>query len=336
MSDFTHPFWSSFIAVISVGGIVACLVLLWLTARTRVPAGQAGATPADPGTGQAAEPDPGAQVNDNTTGHVWDGDLREMNKPLPRWWVGLFVISVVFGLGYLLMYPGLGQFAGRLGWTSTRQYQSEVAQGEQATAPLYARLAAMSVQDLAIDAQAMAVGERLFMNQCAPCHGSDARGNKGIPNLTDSDWLHGGSPEQIQTSITQGRVGVMPPMAAAVGTPEDVKNLANYVLSLSNSPHDALRAALGRSKYAACAACHGPAGKGNPDLGAPNLSDDIWLHGYGETAIVAMINGGKTNIMPAQGDLLSAAQIHVLSAYVWRQSQPQPAGTLNRRAQPAS
>ena len=149
------------------------------------------------------------------------------------------------------------------------------------------------------------------------CHGSDARGSKGFPNLTDADWLHGGSPEKIKETLVQGRTGVMPPMAAAVGSPEDVRNVAHYVLSLSGSPHDSLRASLGKSKFGACAACHGMDGKGNQALGAPNLTDDVWLHGWGENAIVAMINNGKTNQMPAQAHKLTEGQIHVLTSYVW-------------------
>jgi cytochrome c oxidase cbb3-type subunit 3 len=155
------------------------------------------------------------------------------------------------------------------------------------------------------------------MNNCSQCHGSDARGSKGFPNLTDSDWLHGGAPANITETLVNGRMGQMPPMAAAVGTADDVKNLANYVLSLSGSPHDSLRANLGKSKFTACAACHGMDGKGNQALGAPNLTDDIWLHGYGEAAIMAMVNNGKVNQMPAQGQKLTEGQIKVLSSYVW-------------------
>jgi cytochrome c oxidase cbb3-type subunit 3 len=163
----------------------------------------------------------------------------------------------------------------------------------------------------------MAIGERLFMNNCAQCHGSDARGSKGFPNLTDKYWLHGGSPDKIVETITKGRIGQMPPMAAAVGSPEDVKNVANYVLSLSNAPHDSVRAQLGKAKFVACAACHGVDGKGNPAIGAPNLTDDTWLHGFGEQAVMNMVNNGKTNVMPAQQGKLTDAQIHVLAAYVW-------------------
>ncbi len=297
MSDFTSNFWSVFVAATTIIGIIACLVLLWFSGKTKA-----------------------MTANDNTTGHVWDGDLREMNNPLPRWWVWLFVITVVFSLIYLFMYPGFGSSPGKLGWTSLGQHKAEMEKGEKEVAPLYARFTAMSVQDMAADAQAMGIGERLFLNNCAQCHGSDARGSKGFPSLSDGDWLWGGAPEQIKESVTKGRAGNMPPMAAAVGTPDDVKNVAHYVLSLSNSPHDSLRASLGKAKFGACAACHGMDGKGNAAMGAPNLTDDVWLHGWGENAIVAIINNGKVNQMPAQEDKLSAGQIHVLAAYVWSRS----------------
>jgi cytochrome c oxidase cbb3-type subunit 3 len=294
MSDFTSTFWSVYIAAITVGGILACLLLLWFSATTRVPS-----------------------HGDNSTGHVWDEDLREMNNPLPRWWAWLFVITIIFGFIYLALYPGLGAYAGTLGWSSRQEHQTEVDKGNAEIAPLYAKFASMKPEDVANDAQAMAMGERLYMNHCAQCHASDAQGSKGFPNLTDKDWLHGGTPEIIKETLTKGRTGVMPPLAAAVGTAADVKNLAQYVLSLSASPHDSLQAALGKPKFATCAACHGATGKGNQALGAPNLTDDIWLHGYGEAAIIAMINEGKVNQMPAHAEKLSAAQIHVLSAYVW-------------------
>ncbi|QKO21537.1 cytochrome-c oxidase, cbb3-type subunit III [Rhodoferax sp. BAB1] len=297
MSDFTSNFWSVFVTAVTIVGIIACLVLLWVSGKAKA-----------------------MTANDNTTGHVWDGDLREMNNPLPRWWVWLFIITVVFSLIYLAMYPGLGSSPGKLGWSQLGQYEAEMAKGEKEVAPLYARFAAMSVQDMARDPQAMAIGERVFMNNCSQCHGSDARGSKGFPNLSDGDWLYGGAPEQIKESITKGRVGNMPPMGAAVGTPDDVKNVAHYVLSLSNSPHDTLRASLGKAKFGACAACHGMDGKGNVALGAPNLTDDTWLHGWGENAIISIVNNGKVNQMPAQEGKLSAAQIHVLSAYVWSRS----------------
>ena len=177
-----------------------------------------------------------------------------------------------------------------------------------------------AAEQLAGDMPAMAIGERLFMNNCAQCHGSDAKGSKGFPNLTDVEWMHGGSPEQISETIHKGRMGVMPPMAEAVGTSEDVRNLAHYVLSLSGSPHDSLRASLGKSNFTACAACHGMDGKGNQALGAPNLTDEIWLHGWGEAAIVNIVNNGKTNVMPGQEGRLTEQQLRVLTAYVWGKS----------------
>ena len=302
MSDFTSGFWSIFIAGVTVASILACALLLWFSGKARA-----------------------MTAHDNTTGHVWDGDLREMNNPLPRWWVWLFVITIVFSLLYLMLYPGLGSSAGRLGWTQIGEYQKEIEKGNAAVAPIYAKFSAMSPEDMSRDPQAKAIGERLFMNNCSQCHGSDARGSKGFPNLTDADWLHGGAPANITETLTNGRIGQMPPMAAAVGTADDVKNVANYVLSLSGSPHDSVRASLGKSKFTACAACHGIDGKGNQALGSANLTDDIWLHGYGEAAIVAMVNNGKVNQMPAQGQKLTEGQIKVLTSYVWGMSNNAPA-----------
>ena len=301
MSDFVSNFWSMYVAVAVVVSIVACAVLLWVSGTTKV-----------------------SPAADNTTGHVWDGDLREMNNPLPKWWVYLFVITVVFGFVYGALYPMFGSFKGQLGWSSHGQHAAEVDKVEKAIAPIYAAYTKMDAAAVAADPKAMAIGERLFMNNCAQCHGSDARGSKGFPNLTDGDWLYGGAPEVIKETITNGRNGVMPPLAAAVGSAEDVANLAQYVLSLSGSPHDAVKATLGKDKFGACAACHGADGKGNVAMGAPNLTDQIWLHGWGSDAIIKMINEGKNNAMPAQNRLLNEAQIHVLASYVWSKSN-QPA-----------
>ncbi|PIF74746.1 cytochrome c oxidase cbb3-type subunit 3 [Variovorax sp. 54] len=303
MSDFINNFWSSYVAVASLLSILGCVLLLWLTARKRV-----------------------ASDSDNTTGHVWDEDLRESNNPLPMWWVGMFVLTIVFGIGYLAVFPGLGSFKGTFDWSSRGEYEQDVAKATQALEPVYARYTPMSIEEAARDPQARAIGERLFMNSCAQCHGSDARGSKGFPNLTDADWLHGGTPDKIVESITHGRTGVMPPAAAMVGSPDDVKNVANYVLSLSGEPHDSLRAGLGKSKFTACAACHGIGGVGNAAMGAPRLNDRIWLHGYGEAAIVQIINEGKHSTMPAQDGRLTEAQIKLLASYVWGMSNP-PAAT---------
>lgn len=293
MSDFINNFWNIYVAGISLVSIFACLLLLWFSGKAKA-----------------------MTDSDNTTGHVWDTDLREMNNPLPRWWVWLFVLTVVFALVYLALYPGAGVYKGQFGWTSEGQLEQEMMKGNEQIAPLYAKFAGMSPEELQKDDKAMDIGKRLFLNNCAQCHGSDARGAKGFPNLTDGDWLWGGEHAQIVETISNGRNGVMPPMADAVGGPEDVRNVAHYVLSLSGSPHDALRASVGKAKYAACAACHGADGKGNVALGAPNLSDKIWLHGFGEAAIVERISKGINNQMPAQSGNLSAAQIQVVAAYV--------------------
>jgi cytochrome c oxidase cbb3-type subunit 3 len=295
MSDFTSNFWPIFIAVITLVGIFGCALLLWLTAKVKVVSAN----------------------GDNTSGHVWDGDLREMNNPLPRWWVWLFVITIVFSLIYLVVYPGLASYQGKFGWTQVNQFEREVESANTALKPIYAKFYGMPAAVLAVNPEAKAIGERLFMNNCSQCHGSDARGSRGFPNLTDHDWIHGGSPEKIQETITNGRIGMMPPMAAMVGSEEDVKNVANYVLSLSGGMYDSGRAGLGKAKFAACAACHGPEGKGNQAIGAPNLTDKIWLHGAGEAAVIKRINEGKINQMPAQVAKLTPEQIKVLAAYVW-------------------
>jgi cytochrome c oxidase cbb3-type subunit 3 len=293
MSDFTSDFWHLYVGGLTLVSIIACLILLWIAGTTKA-----------------------ATHSDNTTGHVWDGDLAEINNPLPRWWVYLFVITCVFALVYGALYPMFGKFQGALGWSSQGQHTDEVAKVEAKIAPLYAKFSGMTPEQMTGDAEAMAVGERLFMNYCAQCHGSDARGAKGFPNLADGDWLGGTGHDYVKGVIAEGRTGVMPPMGAAVGGPEDVRNVAHYVLSLSGSPHDVVRATQGKEKFAACAACHGADGKGMHAMGAPNLTDDIWLHGWGEEAIIRSINEGYTNNMPGQSALLNAAQINVLASYV--------------------
>ncbi len=300
MSDFFSSGWSWYVAIATVAGLVFCLLLLLIASRHKVMAG------------------------DNSTGHVWDEDLRELNNPLPRWWAILFVLTVIFAGIYLAIYPGLGSRAGALGWSSAGEYQQEQAEAHKAMATVYAKYSGKTAEQLSKDASAMAIGERLFANNCAGCHGSDGKGSKGFPNLTDSDWLYGGKHETIVETITNGRNGMMPPMAAAVGSPEDVRNVANYVLSLSGSAHNAIAAQLGKQKFAVCSACHGMDGKGNQALGAPNLTDKIWLHGWGEDAVIAMINQGKSNQMPAQATRLSPEQIQVLGAYVWSWSNSAP------------
>ena len=301
MSDFISSGWSIFVAAVVGLGLVLCLVLLVIASKRKV------------------------MANDNTTGHVWDENLQELNNPLPRWWMGLFVITIAFAVIYLALYPGFGSSEGTLKWSSAGQLAKEQATAQAALTQVYAQFDQQPVEALAANPQAMGIGERLFANNCAGCHGSDGRGSKGFPNLTDADWLGGdGSLDYIQKTIAEGRQGVMPPMAAAVGGPEDVKNVANYVLSLSGSAHNNIAAQLGKAKFGVCAACHGPEGKGTPAMGAPNLTDKVWLHGWGEDAIVAMVTNGKTNVMPQHASRLTPEQIRVLAAYVWSLSHKGP------------
>ena len=292
MSDFINSGWALFVAGITIAGIVFCVVILAVASKRKV------------------------MADDNTTGHVWDEDLRELNNPLPRWWMWLFILTVVFAAIYLALYPGLGTYQGSFKWSSQGQWEDEQKKAFEKMAPVYEKYKTMAAEDLAKDSAAMGIGERLFVNNCAQCHGSDGRGSKGFPNLTDSDWLGGTGMDYVKKVIAEGRQGVMPPMAAAVGSGEDVRNVAQYVLSLSGSPHNSIAAQLGKAKFGACAACHGADGKGNQALGAPNLTDKVWLHGWGEQAIINIIGAGKTNVMPAFGQRLSPEQVHVLGAYV--------------------
>lgn len=308
MSDFISEFWGYYIAAIALVGIVWCIWLLFSQRRIQIP--------------------PGHSAGDDT-GHVWDGDLRELNNPLPRWWMWLFYITIVFGLCYFYLYPGLGAYAGKLGWKSSGQYQAELTKADADYGPLFARYQQQDLRAVAADPQAHAIGERLFLTYCAQCHGSDARGNKGFPNLTDKDWLFGGAPETIKETIMHGRTGLMPPMGAAVGNDKDVENVAHYVLSLSGSTHDPIKAAFGKDKFGACMACHSAKGTGNQAIGAPNLTDKIWLFGGSPETIMETVRKGRTTTMPAFGDFLGEAKVQVLAAYVWslsnNPSQPAPA-----------
>jgi len=298
MSDFVNGFWSLYIGGITLLSILGCALLL---------------------TMQHKRPAPGQKVD--TTGHQWDEDLAEYNNPLPKWWMWLFWITIVFSLVYLALYPGLGSFRGLLGWSSTGQFQAEQAQADANYGPVFKKYAAMEIEAIAKDPQGKAMGERMFLTYCSQCHGSDARGAKGYPNLADKDWLWGGEPQAILASIMNGRNGVMPPMGAAVGGAQGVKEVANYVLSLSGATHDAKLAAAGKEKFAACAACHGPEAKGNPALGAPDLTDKVWLHGGSLEAISEQIDKGRNNLMPAQGEFLGPERAKILAGYVWSLSQ---------------
>ena len=308
MSDFVNGFWPWYVAAISLLSVLACGLLLYLAGKATV------------GTHDGQ---PGGSSSDHTTGHVWDGNLRELNNPLPRWWLGLFILTIVFALIYLAIFPGLGSYQGLLKWSTQAEHQQDVAQLREQIAPVYAAFSAQSVEDLSKDKRALAVGERLFMNNCSQCHGSDGGGSKGFPNLTNANaaWLGDRGGAHIVQTVTNGRVGMMPPMAAAVGDEVAIGELANYVLSLSGSPHNEVKAYNGKAKFTTCAACHGADGTGNKALGAPNLTDNYWLHGWGEAAIISTIKNGKNNVMPAQSPKLSSEQIHVVAAYVLSLSQ---------------
>ena len=304
MSDFTNGFWPWYVAAITLISVLACGLLLYLAGKATVVAHP----------GKAA---------DNTTGHVWDENLTEYNNPLPLWWLWLFILTIVFSLVYLAVFPGLGSFPGLLKWSQTIEHDQDVTRLRTEVAPLYAAFSAQPVEALAKNPQALAVGERLFMNNCSQCHGSDAGGSKGFPNLTNVNtaWLGTRTAEHIVQTVTNGRTGLMPPMGAAVGGAAGMSDVAHYVLSLSGSPHNDIKAFSGKKLFSACAACHGIDGKGNKALGAPNLTDDYWLHGWGEAAIVNIIKNGKNNVMPAQSPMLSAEQIRVVAAYVFSLSK---------------
>ena len=303
MADFTSGFWDWYIALITVASIAGCAILLWSQSKHRVRLGADG------------QPE-------QTTGHVWDEDLTELNTPMPRWWMGLFYLTILFAVAYLALYPGLGANEGRLGWNSGGAYQAELKKAEQDFGPLFARYAGQPIEAVAADPQARAIGERMFMNYCAQCHGSDARGNKGYPNLADKDWLHGGAPGTIKATIMAGRVGQMPPMGGALGSDKDVEAVAHYVRNLSGLSADPIKVVFGKPKFAACVACHGAAGTGNQALGAPNLADKVWLYGGSPETVMETIRKGRTNTMPAFGEFLGEAKVHVLAAYVWGLSNP--------------
>jgi cytochrome c oxidase cbb3-type subunit 3 len=233
----------------------------------------------------------------------------------------LFYITIVFAVLYLVLYPGLGNTRGVLGWSSTGQHAKEVEKADKEFGPLYAKFAAMDFETLSKDPAGMAIGQRLFLNNCAQCHGSDGRGAKGFPNLADNDWLWGDSPEAIKTAVLAGRQGVMPPMGAALGSPEMVENVANYVLSLSGTPHDTAKAAAGKPMFAACAACHGANGEGNISMGAPRLSDKTWLVSGTVASITHTINNGRHGVMPAWKDFLGEEKSHIVAAYAYSLSK---------------
>jgi cytochrome c oxidase cbb3-type subunit 3 len=289
-------FWQGWVIVLTVLNILFCLWLIRFTMKKR--------------SGEAATGD--------VTGHTWDGDLQEYNNPLPRWWLWMFYGTIVFGIVYYILYPGL--WDGVLGWTKEGQYAAEQERAEAKFGPIYAQYASVAVPELAKNEDATAMGRRLFLTYCMQCHGSDAQGSKGYPNLADSAWLWGGSPEQIKSSIVNGRNGVMPPHEAILGE-DGIDEVANYVVTLSGGQADAAKAEKGKERFATiCAACHMPDGTGNQMLGAPNLTDDTWVYGGGIEEIKETLIKGRAGVMPAFNDLLNSDKIHLLTAYVYSMS----------------
>jgi len=297
MSDFVSGFWNIYVAGITAVSILGCAWLLYVNTvkRTSAPV--------------------------ELHGHVWDENLQEYNHPLPRWWMWLFYITIVFSLVYLAVYPGFGSFQGSFGWSSVGQYDKEMKKAEAQYAPIFNKYLKMDLKAVAADPDARQMGERMFLTYCSVCHGSEARGAKGFPNLTDNDWLFGGEPEQIQTSILEGRNGVMPPFGPALGA-DGVKDVANYVRSLSGLAADSVRVQRGKEIFQQnCAACHGPDGKGMTALGAPNLTDNVSLYGNSEAEIINGVTKGRNNRMPAQKEFLGEAKVHLLAAYVYGLAQ---------------
>ena len=315
-SQFTSPFWHYYIVAIVVASFIYVTWLLLSQDKVKLKKGE--------------------EVK--TTGHSWDG-IEEYNNPMPRWWFWMFIMTILFGIGYLVAYPGMGDYKGTFNWTSHNQYEREVAAADKTVNALYGKYSKMKVEDVAKDKNAMTIGKNLFDTYCIQCHGSDAQGSRGFPNLTDSDWIYGGTPEKIHETITNGRIGIMMPWGPNLGT-EGVRDVANYVMSLSKDrTYDEDRAARGKEIFQAnCVACHGANGQGTMGI-APTLNDNTWLWGGSEKAIIETITSGRHNQMPAWKDFLTEDKIHLLTAYVWGKSHPKnqalPTDSTHETGKPA-
>jgi len=294
MSDFTHPIVGWLIAIVTILSIIFCFWLIFANNIKKV------------------------EGEIKPTGHVWDEDLEEFDNPLPRWWYYMFIITLVFGIFYLALYPGLGSFKGLFGWTQIGQYETESAKYDEKYSDLYAGYAAMPIPELAKNTKAMKSGERIYASYCTVCHGSDARGGIGFPNLTDDDWLWGGAPEQIKASIMTGRIANMPARGGLPLTDDEVDNVTEYVMALAGRDVDQTASDLGKQVFGKiCLACHLPDGTGNQALGAANLTDSTWLYGSDRGSILESIKNGRTGVMPAHGTFLGEDKVHLLSAYVY-------------------
>jgi len=320
-------FWSIWVSVLSLGTLVFMYLILRMCLKNFA----------------------GVEEGESM-GHTFDG-IEELNNPLPKWWSTFFLATIIWGFGYLLLYPGLGNWEGLLGWKSSNQgilnlaeskakteeylkdgstvlvqYDREMQDADEKYGPIFEAYAARSIEDLASDTEALKVGQRLFLQNCSQCHGSDARGTTGFPNLADKDWLYGGSPEAIKDTLLYGRkANGMMAWETALGGEQGVKEVAAYVMSLSGRETDPELTAAGKTKFAMCAACHGSEGQGSLamgiPLGAPNLSDNIWLYGGSKRAIEASIKNGRSGVMPAWKNILGEEKVHVISAYVYSLSQ---------------
>ena len=296
MADFTGGFWSWFIGLSTIISLIALFIFVIGLSKRK--------------TGKAGD-------KIETMGHVWDENLEELNTPLPRWWLYLFIGTLIWGAGYLILYPGLGAYAGLLGWSQINQLEQEMQAADAAYGPIYAQFKNTDLRQLAQNEAALKIGESLYSSYCTTCHGSDARGARGYPNLRDSDWLYGGEPDNIKVSILQGRRALMPAWGEVLSA-EDIFNVTAYVEQLSGREVSGAHASLGGAIYQQnCAMCHGPDGKGNPMLGAANLTDDIWLYGGSHKKITESIVEGRNGVMPAHKAFLGEAKVHILAAYIY-------------------
>lgn len=314
-------FWSAWIIILTVATLVLCAVILAWCLRDKM------------GVEDGAD-----------MGHEYDG-IRELNNPLPKWWSFLFIGTFIFAIIYLALFPGLGNFKGLLGWTSSNQSVMNLEESRQHIAQVHANKTLdeyarelddantfygeafnslafnksgelRPIPEIATDPEAIKVGQRLFLQNCSQCHGSDARGQIGFPNLTDNAWLYGGEPEAILTTVMDGRIGAMPAWGDALGE-QGVQEVVTYTLSLSGRKVNAREAAAGKQRFVVCAACHGTDGKGNPALGAPDLTDQDWLFGDSRAEITATVVNGRQGVMPAWKDILGEEKVQLVSAYVW-------------------
>ncbi len=296
-SDFVSGFWSMFVIVIVLVSIIGCGVFLWMQRSATYKPGE-------------------------TTGHLWDETLAEYSNPLPNWWRWMFYLTVVFSLVYVVLFPGLGGIPGVLNWTMRGQYEEEMKAADAQYAPKFNQFLKQDVMAVAANAEAKEMGQRLFVTYCAQCHGSDAQGSKGFPNLADKVWLWGGTPEKIKETIKGGHDAVMTPKGTMPDMDaEQVRDVVHYARALAGLPNDSVRSQRGKDLYPqACAACHGPDGKGNPDAGYPDLTikdAKSRLYGVSEETMIETVTKGRVNRMPAFGDFLGEAKVHLLTAYVW-------------------